>query len=194
MVMAKTFQLNDEQKRTLLTLARTEVESKVSGKSLPATKIEDPVLQTSCGCFVTLHVGGELRGCIGTFQAAEPIHQTVREMARAALQDPRFLNRPLRKEELVRLVIEISALSPLEKTADPLSLELGKQGIYIRRGYASGCFLPQVATETGWTKEEFLNYCCSHKAGLPADAWTDPKTDVFLFTAIVFNEGDLPPS
>jgi AmmeMemoRadiSam system protein A len=186
--MAESFQLTDEQKKTLLNLARAVVESKVAGKSAPAEKSDDPVLKTPCGCFVTLHVDGHLRGCIGTFQAAQPILDTVREMAEAALQDPRFLNQPLRKTDLPRLQIEISVLSPLEKTADPLSLELGKHGIYIRRGYASGCFLPQVATETGWTKEEFLAYCCSHKAGLPADAWKDPKTDVYLFTAEVFGE------
>jgi uncharacterized protein len=77
-------------------------------------------------------------------------------------------------------------LSPLERTTDPLSLRLGVDGIYIRRGYAAGCFLPQVATETGWTTEEFLSQCCSHKAGLPPDAWKDPKTEVYLFTAEVF--------
>ena len=82
--------------------------------------------------------------------------------------------------------VEISVLSPLEKTSDPLSLRLGTHGIYIKRGCASGCFLPQVATETGWTKEEFLSYCCSHKAGLADDAWKDPKTEVFLFTADIF--------
>jgi AMMECR1 domain-containing protein len=59
-------------------------------------------------------------------------------------------------------------------------------GIYIKRGCASGCFLPQVATETRWSKEEFLSYCCAHKAGLPADAWKDPATEVYLFTAVVF--------
>ena len=61
-------------------------------------------------------------------------------------------------------------------------------GIYIRRGAAAGCFLPQVATETGWSKEEFLSHCCSHKAGLSADAWRDPDTEVLTFQAEVFGE------
>ncbi len=186
--MAEPFQLTDEQKRILLRLARAVVEAKVAGKSAPAQKSDDPVLQTPRGCFVTLHVDGDLRGCIGTFQAVQPVFDAIREMAAAALQDPRFLNQPLRKDDLPRLQIEISVLSPLERTADPLSLELGKHGIYIKRGYTSGCFLPQVADETGWTKEQFLSYCCSHKAGLPADAWKDPKTEVYLFTAEVFGE------
>jgi uncharacterized protein (TIGR00296 family) len=100
--------------------------------------------------------------------------------------DPRFFGNKITLDELAELDIEISVLSPLKKTDDPLSLRLGTDGIYIKRGCASGCFLPQVATETGWTKEQFLSYCCSHKAGLPDDAWDDPDTDVFLFTAEVF--------
>jgi len=74
----------------------------------------------------------------------------------------------------------------LKRTDNPLSLRLGIDGIYIKKGYASGCFLPQVATETGWDKEEFLSYCCAHKAGLTPDAWRDPETEVYLFTAEVF--------
>jgi uncharacterized protein (TIGR00296 family) len=87
---------------------------------------------------------------------------------------------------LEQLDVEISVLSPLRKTDDPLSLRLGVDGIYIKRGCTSGCFLPQVASETGWSKKEFLSYCCAHKAGLPADAWRDPETEVYLFTAEVF--------
>jgi uncharacterized protein (TIGR00296 family) len=89
-------------------------------------------------------------------------------------------------DELNQLGIEISVLSPLERTDDPLSLRPGTDGIYIKKGFASGCFLPQVATEAGWSKEEFLSYCCAHKAGLSSDAWKDPDTEVYLFTAEVF--------
>ena len=84
------------------------------------------------------------------------------------------------------LDIEISVLSPLKKTEDPLSLRLGIDGIYITCGQRSGCFLPQVATETGWNEREFLSHCCVHKAQLPADAWEKSDTDVYLFTADVF--------
>jgi uncharacterized protein (TIGR00296 family) len=104
----------------------------------------------------------------------------------SASKDPRFFGYPLTAKDLRDLDIEISVLSPLERTDNPLGLRLGVDGIYIKRGYASGCFLPQVATETGWTTEEFLSYCCSHKAGLPSDAWKDPRTEVYLFTAEVF--------
>jgi len=151
--MSDTFTLSDSQKRALLQIARETVEARVCRTMINVNAPDDPALLSPCGCFVTLHVDGDLRGCIGTFQASSPLYQTIREMAQASLQDPRFLDTPLQKEELDRLEIEISVLSPLVKTDDPLSLEVGKHGIYIRRGYSSGCFLPQVATEYNMSKE-----------------------------------------
>jgi uncharacterized protein (TIGR00296 family) len=108
-------------------------------------------------------------------------------MAKAsATSDPRFFADPITADELEQLDVEISVLSPLQRTNKPLDLRLGTDGIYIKKGRASGCFLPQVATETGWSKEEFLSYCCAHKAGLAADAWKKAETEVSLFTADVF--------
>jgi AmmeMemoRadiSam system protein A len=134
-----------------------------------------------------LKARGNLRGCIGQFTSDRPLVELVVEMAEAsASKDPRFFGHPLTAKDLRDLDIEISVLSPLERTDNPLGLRLGVDGIYIKRGHASGCFLPQVATETGWTTEEFLSYCCSHKAGLAPDAWKDPKTEIYLFTAEVF--------
>jgi len=180
--------MNEAQKTQLLKVARDTVEAVVCGWPAPKPQSDDPALNALCGCFVTLKNRGRLRGCIGQFTSDKPLIRLVVEMARAsARSDPRFLDSPIMPGELNKLEIEISVLSPLERTNDPLSLELGTHGIYIKRGYASGCFLPQVAAETGWSKEEFLSYCCSHKAGLPPDAWQDPKTEVYLFTAEIFN-------
>lgn len=106
----------------------------------------------------------------------------------SALRDPRFIVDRLRPEELEDLTIEVSVLSPLQKIDDPLDFELGRHGIYLKRGVASGCFLPQVAEETGWSKEEFLTQCASGKAGLPADTWKDPATEVFRFTCEIIQE------
>jgi AmmeMemoRadiSam system protein A len=196
--------MNETQKHALLKVAKDTVEAVITNKRLGRTgamppnivKIEtdDPDLATPSGCFVTLknHArsasgGEELRGCIGNFVGDRPLVEMVIEMAKAsATSDPRFFDDPITPDELPNLDIEISVLSPLKKTNDPLSLRLGIDGIYIKRGPYAGCFLPQVAEETGWTKEEFLGFCCSHKAGLPYDAWKDPKTDVLLFTAEVF--------
>jgi AmmeMemoRadiSam system protein A len=179
--------MNQAQKHALLKVAKDTIEAVITRKRLPKVEADDPDLATHLGCFVTLKNHDQLRGCIGQFIADKPLVQMVVEMAKAsATSDPRFFGDPVTADELASLDIEISVLSPLKKTADPLSLRLGIDGIYIKRGYSSGCFLPQVAEETGWTKEEFLSYCCSHKAGLPETAWKDPKTDVFLFTAEVF--------
>jgi AmmeMemoRadiSam system protein A len=179
--------LEEKQEQLLLKVARNTIEAVITGKAIPYVKSDDPKLNENCGCFVTIKNGSELRGCIGQFTSEMPLIELVSQMAKASSTgDLRFFGNPITPGELHELDIEISILSPLKKTDDPLSLRLGVDGIYIKKGYTSGCFLPQVATETGWTKEQFLSYCCSHKAGLPSDAWKDRSTEVFLFTAEVF--------
>ncbi len=179
--------MNENQKKVLLGVVRNTLESIFRKKSSPSLKTNDVELNAHCGCFVTLKNGEMLRGCIGQFISDMPLIELVAEMAKAsATSDPRFFSDPVTAEELDQLDVEISVLSPLKKTDNPLSLRLGVDGIYIKRGYTSGCFLPQVATETGWSREEFLSYCCSHKAGLPPDAWKDKRTEVYLFSAEVF--------
>lgn len=181
--------MNETSRKRLLEIARASVEAAVGNRPLPKVEESDPELQAECGCFVTLKNAGRLRGCLGHFTSDKPIYQLVNETARAsATEDSRFFAEPITPDELPSLHIEISVLSPLQRIENPLDIELGKHGIYITQGYAGGCFLPQVATETGWTKEEFLGYCCSHKAGLPYDAWKDTDTEVSVFTAEVFGE------
>jgi len=180
--------MDETHRQILLKVVHDTVEAVIKGgRPLPRPQSNDPELNRHCGCFVTLKNHGRLRGCIGQFTADRPLMEMVLEMAKAsATADPRFFSDQIAAAELPKLDIEISVLSPLVRTDDPLSLRLGVDGIYIRRGHASGCFLPQVAEETGWSIEEFLSTCCSHKAGLSAQAWRDPKTEVFLFTADVF--------
>ena len=179
--------MNDVQKQTLLKVARDTVEAVIRKQPTEMSQSDEPELNAPCGCFVTLKNQGRLRGCIGRFISESPLIELIAEMAKAsATGDPRFLADPITAEELDQLDVEISVLSPLQRTDEPLSLRLGVDGIYIKKGRTSGCFLPQVATETGWSKEEFLSYCCAHKAGLAADAWQDPETEVYLFTADVF--------
>jgi len=178
-----------EARKKLLEIARATVEAAVSGKPIPKDPIEDEDLQGHMGAFVTLKTDGKLRGCIGRFTADQALWKTIREMSVAsATQDPRFWNNRIKPQEMQDVEIEISVLSPLEKIENPLDIELGKHGIWIRRGNRSGCFLPQVATETGWSKIEFLSYCCAHKAGLHPNAWKDAETDVLIFTAEIINE------
>ena len=177
--------LSDSAGKMLLGIARQAVEGAVRGVRPQLPQVEDPELCQPQGAFVTLRTHGRLRGCIGQFIAEKPLYQIVHEMALAsATEDPRFFAMRLRPAELDGLDIEISVLSPLRRVKDPMAeVELGTHGIYIRQGYRSGCFLPQVATETGWSKEEFLCQCCAGKAGLPPYAWKDPKSEVLVFTA-----------
>jgi len=179
--------MNDVQKQTLLKVARDTVKAVVTGGPAQKPESDDPELNACCGCFVTLKNHGRLRGCIGQFISESPLIELVVEMAKAsATGDPRFFADPITAGELEQLDIEISVLSPLQRTDKPLDLRLGIDGIYIKKGFISCCFLPQVAAETGWSREKFLSYCCAHKAGLPPDAWKDPETEVYLFTADVF--------
>ncbi len=184
--------LSEEAKQTLLNVARQSVEAAIKNGPVPKFDIADEELNQGQGAFVTLKTQGQLRGCIGRFMATEPLWTVVREMASAsATRDVRFIGVQLRPEEFPILRIEISVLSPLQRISNPAEeVELGKHGIYIKQGTRSGCFLPQVATETGWTKEEFLSNCCAGKAGLLPDAWQDPQTEVYVFSAEVFGEED----
>ena len=179
--------MDESQKEILLKTARDSVEAVVTSSAAQKPESDDPEFNAHCGCFITLKNQGRLRGCIGQFISDVPLIELVARMAKSsATSDPRFFADPVTADELEQLDIEISVLSPLRRTSEPLDLRLGTDGIYIKKGLASGCFLPQVATETGWSKEEFLSYCCAHKAGLAADAWRDPEVEVYLFTADVF--------
>ncbi|HQJ15359.1 MAG TPA: AmmeMemoRadiSam system protein B [Candidatus Omnitrophota bacterium] len=177
--------LNQQQRAKMLDLARRSIETYLkTGKKLQVTE-NDPVLNKEMGAFVTLHEKGNLRGCIGNMVGRQPLYLTIRDMAvEAATGDPRFP--PVRAGELKDIDIEISVLSPLERVSSADKIEMGVHGVLVRRGFNSGVFLPQVATETGWSKEEFLSQLCSQKAGLPADAWKDKNTELYIFTAEVF--------
>jgi AmmeMemoRadiSam system protein A len=181
--------LNNEQRKKLLAIARKSISTYLeTGKKLELSET-DPVLLKEMGAFVTLRKHDELRGCIGNLIGSEPLYLTIRNMAvEAAVGDPRFS--AVTASELKDIEIEISVLSPLKKINSPDEIQLGRDGVLIKRGFHSGVYLPQVATETGWSKEEFLSSLCAHKAGLPADAWRDKATEIYIFSAEVFSEKD----
>lgn len=183
----ETRMLNSEQKKELLNIARKTIESYVKDKKVPEFKETDPDLLRQEGAFVTLHKKGELRGCIGNIIGTQPLWLTVRDMAvESSTRDPRFA--PVTPGELKDIKIEISVLSQPKRVQDVNEIKMGTHGVIVKRGFNSGVFLPQVATETGWSRDEFLSNLCSHKAGLPADAWKDKKTELYSFTAQVFGE------
>ncbi|MFA5159654.1 MAG: AmmeMemoRadiSam system protein B [Candidatus Omnitrophota bacterium] len=179
--------MTPQEKKELLGIARSTVESYVQTKKIPAFSPASPALRRPRGVFVTLKETGQLRGCIGRFDSSGPLYLIVQQMAiSAALQDPRFT--PVSADELGQLEYEISVLSPLKKVKTADEIKLGKHGVQVSKGLYHGVFLPQVATETGWSKEKFLSELCSQKAGLPENCWKDPGVDLQVFTADVFSE------
>ena len=184
------FSLTAKEKIQLLKLARTTIEKQLRNQQF--TPVDEPqlpdALKSQCGAFVTLRKNGQLRGCVGRFTADEPLYKVVRQMASAAaFQDTRF--QPVELSEMKNIEVEISVLTPLKPIKSIEEFKLGKQGIYMVKGYHSGTFLPQVATETGWNKEDFLGHCARDKAGIGWDGWKD--AELYTYEALVFSEKEL---
>jgi AmmeMemoRadiSam system protein A len=176
--------LSKDDKATLYAIARTAIESALAGKNPSPCEINSSILQEKRGAFVSLHLQGNLRGCIGYIHPTKPLHKTVQEMAiAAALQDPRF--DPVTRMELEELDIEISVLTPMKKIEHIQEIEIGKHGLYIVCGPYHGLLLPQVATSYGWNKKTFLEHTCE-KAGLPKSAWQEEETEIYIFSADIF--------
>ena len=179
------FTLTDADKKQLKEIALQSIKDSLDSKPIarPTLHSQLSILNSKCGAFVSLHKYGRLRGCIGHFGEDYPLHEIVAEMARAAaFEDPRFT--PVTREELDDIDIEISVLTPMRRIQSIDEFELHRHGIYIRKGFRSGTFLPQVADEVNWTKEEFFGHCSQDKAGLGWDGWRD--AELYVYEAIVF--------
>jgi len=181
------FQIKDADRQVLLKLARETITSYVTTGKVPAmeTGLLSPVLKSRAGAFVSLYENKALRGCVGRFDAEQPLYKVVQDMAVASsTRDSRFS--PVQAEELDKIKIEISVLTPLKRISSPDEIILGKHGIYMKNGYNSGTYLPQVANSTGWTLEEFLGHCSRDKAGMGWDGWK--TAELFTYEAIIFGE------
>jgi uncharacterized protein len=177
--------LDDNDKRELLRIARATLREYLTTGFMPPGAPHRQSLLEPRGAFVTIHTGGELRGCIGRVDADTPLYLAVEQLAvAAATRDPRF--DPLRAEELPETRVEVSVLSPL-RSARAEDVEIGKHGLVITRGVRRGLLLPQVAIEHKLDREHFLDETCA-KAGLPPGAWNEPGTTLEIFTAEVFRE------
>jgi AmmeMemoRadiSam system protein A len=180
------FALTDGEKSYLKDLVRLSIASRLKPGGGPETPPAPPTetLRARFGAFVTLKIGGRLRGCIGRLMGAGPLFETVWGMARAAaFEDPRFP--PLTPQEFAEVEVEISILSPITPCPDVDKIEIGRHGLIVRRGFQSGLLLPQVAVEWKWDRTRFLEQTC-RKAGLPPDAWRKPGTEILWFEAEVF--------
>jgi len=180
-----TFQRTETDQQLLLQIARNAVRSYLAGQTPRLSDVPPGPLTQSLGVFVSLHIGIELRGCIGNIHAVSPLYRSVAECAiAAAVGDPRFM--PLMASELPTVEFEISVLSPLERVHDIREIEIGKHGLMISKKNDRGLLLPQVATAYGWNRERFRSETC-RKAGLKPDDW---KHDALIqsFVAVVFSE------
>jgi hypothetical protein len=182
-----------EAQTVLLSLARSAIRARLEGTSAPPLPpLGDGAraeVERNVGCFVTLHLHGELRGCVGTFREDTALYRNVREMAcAAAFADSRFP--PLSQGELAEVRLEISVLGPRRPIEEAREIEIGRHGLWIELRRERGVLLPQVAVEHGFGVEEFLAATC-RKARLPAGAWRDPSARVCVFEAEVFGEPTL---
>ena len=177
--------LSDADKATLLKIARQTIKAYLTGLAAPTMAVSEN-LKKPGAAFVTLTKHGQLRGCIGQTVAMQPLHKTIEYCAvQAAVADPRF--DPVTAYELDSLHIEISVLTPLQKVNSLDEIKVGRDGLMIGKGNYRGLLLPQVATDYGWDRTEFLEQTC-RKAGLYKDAYKSPDAEIFKFQAIIFGE------
>lgn len=190
--MSYDHELNDDEKRELLRIARATLREFLRSGRIPPGKPHRASLVAEAGVFVTLHHRGELRGCIGHVEETKPIYKIIQEMAvAAASRDPRFA--PLAVDELDDCDIEISVLGSHARVAGPDEVVIGTHGLVIDAAGRRGLLLPQVAVEHGWDAAGFLEHLC-RKADLPGDAWRDPAARIERFTAQVFSDQTHPPA
>lgn len=182
----KSMELTAADQALLFKVARSSIQAHLKGEKAALPPAASPVLNEPRGVFVTLQRHGRLRGCIGYLEAAKPLMAAVQEMAvAAAFSDPRFP--PLRGEELADLDLEISILTPMRQIKNVEEIQVGRHGLLLEQGPRRGLLLPQVATEYGWDRTTFLQQTCA-KAGLPQNAWQDPATRIYVFSADILHE------
>ena len=194
MIRCVGMDLSPQQRAALLNEARAVIRRHLTGGEAPdagplpdVAPPPDAALSQPAGCFVSLHElrSHRLRGCVGRLEATAPLWDTLRAVAGNVLQDPRFADHRVTPRDLPDLEIEISVLSPLRPAPGPLEFELASDGVYLTWGQRAGCFLPQVARETGWCREHLLDRLCVEKMGLPPGIWRDPRARLFLFTTLM---------
>jgi AmmeMemoRadiSam system protein A len=174
--------LNASSRDALLHHARRVIRQRLCNDCREFPQPEDLALRQPAGSFVSLHemITHRLRGCVGRLDAASALWDSVRQSALAVLTDPRFAHQRVRADELHRLTIEISVISPL-RPCSAAEFDLRSDGIYLTFGDRAGCFLPQVARDTGWSREQLLERLCLEKLRLPADTWRHPQARLFVF-------------
>lgn len=177
------FEISEKQKSLLIGIAKKKVSSFVKEEKQANDGIsENEILNQKIGVFVSIYIKSKLRGCVGGFPQEKTLIQLISEMSVSAACDSRF-EKPS-PDELNDMEVEISLISPLRKIKTIDEIELGKHGIYIKSGFSTGTFLPQVAIKTGWDLHELLGHCSRDKAGIGWDGWK--TAEIFTYEAFVF--------
>ncbi|KAH3743186.1 AMMECR1 protein [Pelomyxa schiedti] len=187
-------ELNTEQRRFLMKMARQVAECTLENRDYGSFDAEARALHLDCqcgGCFVTYKNHGKLRGCIGCFSPDDPLYKVVISRAKASLYDSRFHGISL-DEFRNNIDICISVLTSPVSITDPLNeVKVGVHGIIVKKGYNSGTYLPQVATEQGWDVRTFVTHCAYNKAGISSpDVLNDPQVKWQTYTALLVYEAD----
>ena len=183
--MLRMSRLSSDDWLALVGIARRAIASAILEKRILDFPPYPATLSERVGAFVTLYCGGILHGCVGQVENPGPLADVVaRSAINAALHDSRFP--PISADEIATMEIEISVLTKPERIL-PEAIVAGLHGLLVARGSFRGLLLPQVATERKWSGQRLLEETCV-KAGLARDAWRDPATEVFGFTAEVFSE------
>lgn len=180
----KLMEITSNEKLEILEKSRNSIKEYVTTgkKGKLVTNNSAGILNEQAGVFVSVYIKNELRGCIGGFPQEKTLNELVQNMAASAACDSRF--KKVEVDELDNMELEISVLSPLKEIKSIDEIVLGKHGIFIRQGYNTGTFLPQVAEKTGWNLEQFLGHCARDKAGI---GWSGWKTaELFIYEAIIF--------
>ncbi len=172
----------EENGARILALSRDIISAELKGDSPTLRFAEALQAIPHNGLFVTLRNREALRGCIGTFSGDKGFVETLTDMSRASLRDPRFVDMPVSVSELPRIRIEVSVLSPVVKLSDPLDFEFGLEGVLLERDGHRGCFLPDVGQDLGWDQQMFLSTLCAQKADLGPDAWREPESTLYKFS------------
>ena len=188
-----TAPLTASERDVLLLLARAAIAERLFADGALAGAVDalsiTPALQVMRACFVTLTIPDEggafrLRGCIGSTEARHPAHEAVVIAAvEAAFSDPRFA--PVTREEFPALVLSVSLLTPMLPAASADAVVVGRDGVMLACDGRQALFLPEVAGDHGWTREELLGQL-ARKAGLPAAAWR--RSNLFTFQSERFGE------
>lgn len=180
--------------KALIDLAHKSIDSILNNKELKVDSTLKKRFNEKRGVFVTLHKGGELRGCIGFLEPIFSLHDAITKASvAAAFEDPRFS--PLTSEEMKEsnIEIEVSVLTvpePVDNSSPEKcikDIKVKRDGLIVEMGHSKGCLLPQVAPEYGWGEKEFLEHTCM-KAGLDGDTWKNKECKIFKFSAQIFAE------